>query len=217
MKWQRNQIFKAIQAVGLNPIEFALDSAAAETTIKHKRSASCFTIGSGHGHYDTDYVIGDGPNWPLRVYSWQTVIPRISRWLEDVKRDLETPDLWAELQRDAQLLLGATSDLDTENTPFTPDEQNKITTQLHDLAERARHKYSLSVAQLRDLNAKLDYLVNATRRFGRKDWLMVCAGVFLTLIVEAALPQEVGRGMLQGLLRAIGHHYGLPELPDLPC
>jgi hypothetical protein len=29
---------------------------------------------------------------------------RFKRWINEVKEDLNTPELWAELQRDAQLL-----------------------------------------------------------------------------------------------------------------
>ena len=67
------------------------------------------------------------------------------------------------------------------------------------------------------LDVKLDYLVNAARRLGRKDWLIVCAGVILTLIIGAVLPPSAPRDMFLGLLRAIGHLYGLPDLPTLPC
>jgi hypothetical protein len=114
-------------------------------------------------------------DWPFEVYSWHAIIPRIGRWLEDIKRDLETPDLWAELQREAELL-GAYSDDVTENTPFTADEQKEIAGRLQEFAEHARRTYSLSGAQMRVLDAKLDYLVNAARRLGRKDWRNVFIG-----------------------------------------
>src|ERR1700731_270381 len=107
--------------------------------------------------------------WRLGAHNWLTIPPRISSWLEEVKRDLETPDLWAELQRDAERLHVATSDDVTENTPFTLVEQNEIAERLQALAEDARRTYSLSEAQMRVLNAKLDYLVNASHRLGRKD------------------------------------------------
>ena len=150
---------------------------------------------------------------PVNAYSWGSIIPRISTWLKDVKLDTDTPDLWAELQRDAELLRGATSDDVTDNTPFTPDEQNQIAARLQELAEQMRRTCSLSAAQTRTFDAKLDYLVNASRRFGRKDWLILCAGV----IVTATIPSEAARGMFMALLRTTGHLYGLPDIPMLPC
>lgn len=147
------------------------------------------------------------------MYSWQTIIKRISSWLEEVKRDLDTPDLWAELQG-AVDLLGVDSDGVTENTPFTLDEQKEIAKRLREMAERARRTYSLSEAQMQVLSAKLDYLVNATGRLGRIDWRNAFAGAVLGFTMSAAFPPEFTRDILLGLFRAIGHLYGLPELPS---
>jgi hypothetical protein len=217
-KLSKYQIFKAIQAVGLHPEDFDLGDDDAEVRLKHKRSASCFTIRSEGLKYVGRSVAGDFWDMPFEAYSWKALIhQRISSWLGLVKLDLETPDVWAELHRDDQLLFSGTSDDVTENSRFTPDEQNEIATRLHTLAEDARRTYSLSAAQVRVLDAKLDYLVNAARRLGRKDWLNVCAGVILTLIIGAVLPPSAPRDMFLGLLRAIGHLYGLPDLPMLPC
>ena len=216
-KLTKNAIFEAIKAAGLHPEDFDLQDDAAEVRLKHKRSASCFTIRSEGLKFVGRSVAGDFWDMPFEVYSWGTVIQRISGWLDFVKFDLKTPDLWAELHRDDQLLFSATSDDVTGNTRFTPDEQNEIATRLQTLAEDARRTYSLSAAQVRVLDAKLSYLVNAARRLGRKDWLNVCAGVILTLIIGAVLPPSAPRDMFLGLLRAIGHLYGLPDLPMLPC
>jgi hypothetical protein len=47
-------------------------------------------------------VVGDGPDWLYEIYSWQALVLRVKRWLEEVKHDLKTPDLWAELKREAE-------------------------------------------------------------------------------------------------------------------
>jgi hypothetical protein len=183
-KFKKNEIFEAIQEVGLHPEEFDLRDDDAEVQIKHKSSVSCFTIGGDLAHFVGRSVVGDFWDQPFGVYSWHAVIQRISSWLSYVKLDLKTPDLWAELHRGDRLLFSATSDDVTENSRFTPDEQNEIATRLQTLAEDARRTYSLSAEQMRVLEAKLDYLVNAARRLGRKDWLIVCAGVILTLLTS---------------------------------
>jgi hypothetical protein len=217
LKWQTNRIFEAIQAAELDPREFHLENDDAEVSIKHKWSASHFTIVPDPSHYVGRCVVGDGMDWPIDQYTWQSLVTRIGSWLEDVKRDLEMPNLWAELQRDPQLLFGADSDDGAENKPFTQAEQNEIAARLHELAERARRTYSLSATQMRALEAKVDYLVTAARRLGRIDWLNVCAGAILGYILNASLPPEAARGILAALFRAIGHLYGLPNLPMLTC
>ncbi len=96
-------------------------------------------------------------------------------WSHEVKVDDETPDLWAELQGQKELLEGAT-DPAAENTPFTSDERDGIARQLNELREYVSRTYSLSGPQLEDLDSKVDYLVDASSRLGRKDWLNAYIG-----------------------------------------
>ncbi len=211
-KWQKNQIFETIQSAGLDPREFDLEDADAEVRIKHKWSESHFVVGGNAGHYIGRYAAGDATAWPYDSYSWQNLMTRISRWLEDVKRDLETPDLWAELQREAELLGDASNEV-TNNTPFTPDEQKEIVERLREMAGYVRHTYSLSEEQMRVLGAKIDYLIDAAGRLGRTDWRGMLVGVILTFFLASAFPPESVRKFLLTILRALGRLYGLPELP----
>jgi hypothetical protein len=211
-KWQRNILFEAIQAVGLNPRDFDLTDSGAEIQIKHKWSKSIFIIGGRPGHYVGRYVVGDGPDWPYDAYSWQASTTRVSTWLQEVKRDLETPDLWAELRREVHLL-GVGSNEVTDNTLFTQDEQKQIEERLRGLAKHVSDASSLSEAQKQILDEKIDYLVDSSRRLGRKDWLNIFIGVILGYLLSTALSPDVARGIFSTCLRAIGLLY--PELPLL--
>ena len=210
-KRHRNDIVEAIQAGGLDPRQFNLNDSGIEATWKHKWSASCFTIGGRAGHYIGQRIVGDSPvTWPYEVYSWQALIERVSGWVQDVKRDLNTPDLWAELQRETKLL-GADSNAVIENTAFTAEEQKQIAERLRELAKHVSQMHSFSKAQIEALDKKLDYLVDASRRLGRKDWLNVFIGVILGYALTAALPPESARIIFQTFRRAVGLLY--PELP----
>jgi hypothetical protein len=128
-----------------------------------------------------------------------------------VKSDLETPDLWAELQREVTLL-GARSVELIENTPFTPDEQNEIARRLQRLAGHARNTYSLSPEQIRLLDEKLNYLVEASARLGRIDWLNAFVGAILGYILTAAFPPVSAGHVFDTFIRAIIDLY--PLLPS---
>jgi hypothetical protein len=209
-KWRRNNIFEAVQATGLDPGEFDLGDDGFEVRIKHEATASCFTFRrNDHGDYVWRYVAGDNPPWELTDYSWQTLIGHISRWLEDVKRDIGTLDLWADRKRQVDLL-GVNFDV-IENTPFTPDEQRDIATRLWVFAETMGRTHSLSGEQMRILNEKINYLVNAADRLGRKDWYNAFIGVAIGYTFAAALPPESTRSIFWGFVRAIEHLY--PLLP----
>jgi hypothetical protein len=209
-KLQRNEIFKAIQAVGLDPEQFDLICSESEVRIKHKSSVSYFFVGGGPGHYVGNSIIGDGPDTRYELYSWNSLISRISLWLQLVKSDLDTPDLWAELQRGAELL-GAGLSVVTENTPFTADQQREIAERLKNLREYVSVTHSLSKAQIQTLDEKVDYLIDASTRLGRKDWLMAFIGAILGFVLGNPLLAESAHTIFTTFLRGIGLLY--PELP----
>jgi hypothetical protein len=209
-KWHTNDIYKAIEAAGLDPRQFDLDDSGAEVRVKHRRIDSYFIIGGNVGHLVGRYVFANAVEWPYEVYSWDALMPRVQRWLQFVKHDLDTPDLWAELQREGELLRVGSNEV-AENAPFTPEEQKAIAGRLDDLAKYIRTMHSLSQAQMQPLEEKLDYLVEASGRLGRKDWLNAFIGITLAFMLSAALAPESARTMFLTFLRAIGHLY--PELP----
>jgi hypothetical protein len=216
-KWKKNQIFKAIEGVGLDPREFEFEENGTEVRLKHKWSTSYFIFGRDATRYVTRYVVGDGPDWPSDVYSWEALVTRISAWLKEVRVDLDTPDLWAELRREADLLGGASRDAN-ENTPFTLEEQKDIERRLREVERHVRRTYSLPEPQMEILSAKIDYLVDAAGRLGRIDWRNALIGAIVGYILFAALPPESARSMFltfMTLLRAVSHFvgHGLPELP----
>jgi hypothetical protein len=88
-KWNRNAIVEAIQAVGLDPLVFDLGDVGGIVRIKHKWSPSCFTVRDNGMYFDARYVVGDGMEWPVGSYTWGTILPRISTWLEEVKLDID--------------------------------------------------------------------------------------------------------------------------------
>jgi hypothetical protein len=216
-KWQGNAIFEAIQEAGLDPGDFDFENSETEARISRRGSESYFIIGGGAGHYEGSYVVGDGPAWPYKVYSWPPLMERVGTWAASVRRDLETPDLWAEFRRAAESL-GVAADAPIENTPFTEDEQRQIEGRLQELKEYVRTTYSLSGPQMQAVDAKLDYLVDASRRpgIGRSDWQLMLYGAVLGWILQTVLPPDVAKDILLMALRGLGQllGYHIPELPS---
>jgi hypothetical protein len=210
-KWQNNEIFKAIESVSLNPNEFEFKNSDTEALLKHKWSDSYFVIGGNAGHYVGRHVVGDAFDRPYEEYSWQSLMWRFSRWVKEVKDDLDTPDLWAELQLDARLL-GGVSGQANENTPFTSEEQKDIEQRLREVEAHVRRTYSLSEPEMEALHRKIDYLIDAAGRFGRFDWATIFVGAIVCYILEVGLPVESVRPFVTDLLRHLFEH-GLPQLP----
>jgi hypothetical protein len=212
VKWQRTAIFKSLEAAGLDPRECRFDYDDAGFRITHVPSESYLLLEGDPGHYSATAVVGEGPAWPAESYSWTNVEERVGRWAEEVKRDVETPDLWAELQSEPELLVGAVSDEASDNTQFTPAEREELERRLREWTDYVARTYELSEEQIRLLEARVDYLAEAAGRVGKKDWAFLAVGVILGYVLPAALPPEAAKDILVTLFTSIGHMVGQSPL-----
>lgn len=119
LKFQRNSIYEAVVAGGLGAAECNFTYDEAEWRISHGPSQSYFLIRSDLGKYTSTSVVGENPPRPSRSYTWASVPDKVKLWAEEVRHDVDTPDLWAEFRRTQGVLTGAGYE-DLENTPFTP-------------------------------------------------------------------------------------------------
>jgi hypothetical protein len=206
-KWQRNKVFKAVRHAELSPEEFEWKVGTRESTLQHLPSGAYFVFGGDAGKYVSRYLAGDGLVEERTELSEYGLMQQVRFWLSALKLDIDTPDLWAQLQGSAELL-GSVSDESIENTPFTAAEQEEIVEQLKELKDHVSRTYSLSGLQVRLLEEKLDNLAAAAGRVGRKDWLLMAAGVMLGYVLTAALPPEAAREILGTLITSIGHVAG---------
>jgi hypothetical protein len=205
-KPQRNDVFTAIQDAKLSPeeFEFEWDAGVDKSSFRHIPSGASFVVRGVAGDYSSWYSAGDEPVEERKALSWYGLTQQVGFWLAAVRRDIETPDLWAQLQCE-RALLAAVSDEAIENTPFTPAEREEIAGQLRELKDYLSRAHSLSAAQVRLLDERLDYLVDAAGRVGRKDWFLMAAGVMFSYVLAAALPPDSATHILGTLLTSIGH------------
>lgn len=213
-KWQRNAIFQAVKAGGLEPSECTFVYGDDGARITHLSSQSSFVLSGDPGRYVSTAVVGESPVRESESFTWVKVDEQVRRWAEEVKRDVDTPDLWAELERGSEVLTGARY-VDVENTLFTLNEQAQIAEQLQQMQEFVKTTYALSEAQMLSLEAKFDDVGAAAGRIGRKDWLLLFYGVMFTVIVAGLLPPEAVQHILVTVLQALAHLFGSRGGPPL--
>jgi hypothetical protein len=206
-KWQRNAIYEAIADGGLDAAECGFDCDDVGWRLTHWPSGSNLLIEGAPGPYILTAVVGEDLSLPSKYFSWPLVEERVQRWAREVKRDVDTPDLWAELRSRQRILRGAGYE-DLQDTPFTSDERTEIVQQIRQIAEYVHKTYSLSAAQTLSMEAKLDYIASATSRVGRKDWLLMFSGVILSVSLADLLPREVVEDVFAMALRGLGHLFG---------
>jgi hypothetical protein len=220
-KRQRNAILKSIEAADLDPRDFELANdpdGDAEARIGHGTSESYFAVRPTDGiavGYEWNEVVGDQPvfPYPRSAHTWPDLLKRLRRWLAEVKDDIETPDLWAELQSEREMLAAAPENV--ENVPFTAEERAELATQLREIKKYATRNHSLSENQVQALEARLEYLEEAAGRLGRLDWRNAAVGAMVTFAAEMIVAPEEARRILLMILQPLGHLFGHP-FPELP-
>jgi hypothetical protein len=215
LKWQRNAIYEAVVAGGLDAAECTFDYTEDEWRISHAPSGSYLLISGDPLRYATTSVVGENPPWPSQSYIWAAVPDRVQQWAVEVRNDVDTPDLWTQLRRAQGFLTGAGNE-DIENTPFNPGEQAEILEKLQEIKEIVKRLESPSAAQRLSVEVRLDVLAAAAARAGRSDWQLMFGGVILGLIMQQLLPNEVVWDLLRIVGNGLGHLFGGDGLPPLP-
>jgi hypothetical protein len=200
----RNDIHAGVVAGGLDPraCTFEYDDDWARVT--HRPSASYLELKGNIARFEATPVIGDRIPLPLAPFSWIVLEAKVRDWATEVKLDADTPDRWAEIQREGEILTGARY-IDVENTPFTLDEQAQIAEQLEQIKRSAQATYGLSDERMLELSAKLDEIKDASGRMGRKDWVLLFGGAMLGLILTDLLPPSAAQNILITVLHGLEH------------
>ena len=110
------------------------------------------------------------------------------------EEDRTLQDLWAEL--DISSISSKESRI-LNNTPFSQDEQKRIVEKLNKLKEEAENLKLVQGRQIELLHERVEYLGEAAKRLGRKDWLMAATGALIELTFEAGLTSEATKHFLQ--------------------
>jgi len=63
--------------------------------------------------------------------------------------------------------------------------------------------------QITSIADKLDDLVDATRRIGKKAWRMMLYGAAFGMIVNDMVPPHVLQGIITSVITGLGHIFGL--------
>jgi hypothetical protein len=212
-KYLGNKVFVAIREAGLEPSGFTLTEDGGVILLEHRGSQSAMRLSDApRGYVAIDARVSGQRHFTESTTDWPSLL---APWLEDVKRDVETPDLWAEYNRQ-QELLSATAPHDADvNTPFSPTEQEEIAERLMQLGTYAAASGNFSDDEVQILNAKLDLLLESSKHSRRFDWREQLIGALLGAVVGNVLPSGATIDVLNMALRSVGHLLGHPTL-ELP-
>jgi hypothetical protein len=153
------------------------------------------------------FIGSDPPELRTVDNDWTGLLREVTSWAQDVKAYNDLPDLWA-LGYDPAV--GALSEAyeASDNRPFTEAEQAEIAGQIRQIKESIKKSFALSAEQIERVEARLDAAQDASRRMGRKDWLLLFSGAVLSLILTDIITPGVAEHILTMAAHGLGHLFG---------
>ena len=206
-KDQANVLFETIVASGLNPRECALTNSDSLPNITHLPSESQISFirpDPGMGNWYVSMQIEHGRTQNFKDISWEEVQEKVREWAKWVL----IPNFWSELINSSEALAGHQYE-NIDNAMFTLAEQAEISTRLRAISGYIEKTYSLSREQVEIVQERFREAEVASKRIGRKDWLLLFSGTLLTLIISGILTPEIVQHILMAALHSLGHLFGL--------
>jgi len=137
---------------------------------------------------------------------WAVLENTFHSWAEEVQLEVESPDMWEEIRQSSELLDASSGEL--ANTLFTESELAQISKQLREVKTYVREVCSLTTEEAADVEKRFDDAEKASRRMGRKDWLLLFLGTLFPLIISGFLPPDVVKHILIMIAQGLGHLFG---------
>jgi len=195
----KNDIFECVQQVGLNPLSFEWveentefpDCNWAVSVLRHPETGYYFKFDRIRdesfackfcpGSVKLEEKTGSTTNW-------DSMKGEVKRWLSYVKKEIAT-DLWEQLKEytPQETFIGTA---EISNAPFSYSEAENIIGSLDKLQAQIEKNFNLHGDQLAFVKREIDYLKDAAKRQGRKDWMHTSIGVIMTIAVGLALSPE---------------------------
>jgi hypothetical protein len=147
----------------------------------------------------------------IRIPPPQPIAQTLNFWTGELQYVTEIVDLWAQLERSRDLL--ALDQGDISNVSFTAAEQAEISYRAKEIKQHARETPELTTEQISGIEQKLDDLVEASQRVGKKDWLTMLYGAAFGMIVNDLVPPHVVQGIITMTISGLGHILGLGAMP----
>lgn len=212
-----------MQEAGFDPSEFEWANARGEyfegrvPCLVHTptRSTFVFDFWRGQSRHRAEFTPGVDTTVAEAVTGdWATQLKAVQLWLTNVQREQSSPNLWAELEKQRELLAAAAGSRSGEdsNSPFDLEEQAQIAAQLNEIKELLVQTHQ---ADRLALESRIEYLREASTRMGRRDWLNIFIGTIFGWALNGLVPPEGVREVLTMATHGLGHLFGggLPQLP----
>jgi hypothetical protein len=208
LKSQKDVMFNEIKEAGLDPASFAWTDVPSklreDTTVsklEHSDSGFYFLFDHGRDSAYGSHSLECHPGHDIPVYreysgGWETLKQSFLTWLRSVKREQETPDLWSQLANEPALI-AVVSSLPPGNEPLTATEQSRISDAVGEIRAYLKERETVDEQRWSAVDEKLDSIIDASQRLGRKDWVLLTIGSLVSIFVSGAFAPEQAAAYFQ--------------------
>ena len=206
---QKNEVFQFIKKAGIDPSSFAWEDRGSTyhqtgtvSALVHKPTGYYFKFDHAGDVRRSEYSPSREKHFALNSpNNWQQQCFDVGTWLACLKREINEPDLWGAILSQKALASAAPR---AENAPFTPEERVRLASTLQEIKEYVVKTLATTQEQQALVISRLDYLVDASQRLGKKDWIMIAIGVFTGIAIEAAFAPDAAREMFRFAMQILG-------------
>ncbi|MEW6388059.1 MAG: hypothetical protein AB1491_11135 [Thermodesulfobacteriota bacterium] len=217
LRYHRNEIFKEIVEIGLNPREFDWGEDASGMgmyfvpTLIHVQTGYFFKFDISNDGRRVSYYYPtlEAEKELLFPGDWEKQKVNFLEWLNILKIELSSPDFW-EAYLNASKMFEPTADSDLVNELFTTEEQTYISTKLLEIEKYLSEKQNLSAENIAFIKEKIGYLEECSKRLGKKDWLNIVIGISFKIAVDLGLSSEIAKEFFKLVGTAFGHFLSGP-------
>ena len=213
---QCRELFQAVEKSGLNPRNCELCNPINDkwTRIIHVQTGNNICI-RRYFTLDSRYYISY--NRPAHFlpwsgtehgFLWPAVLERVEEWASQIAA---AGDIWRSFIIDRRT--SADPRYNVDNTPFDASEREDIGKRLRQIPAQVRERFDLSAEQESNIKQKLDDLIAASERVGKKDFLVMVYGTAFGLIVNDEIPAHAVQAIITMIVTGIGYFFGIGSPP----
>lgn len=200
-KTRRNDVLKVLVAAQIDPRGFdwtVEQDGDSFSILVHLTTGSYFSFRPTNCECSPSAKLR--PDYDVHLGEWSRQLKLLEKWTPYLKPEIEEPDLWESLTQDVS---EAATSFDTENRLFSPVEQGFVAEQLILIQNAIIEGHALQQAQIAALTAGVTYLIESSKRMGRKDWINLAVGTIVNIAVAASFAPEAGRDLLHMLTSSL--------------
>ena len=204
VKAKRNEVFDLVRRSGFDPMQFTWDQVPSS---HHRSDVGVSKLTHSSRYYflfnstrDGHLFFSRSPGRNSRVdegesSNWADQLADVQIWLDLLRPEVEEPDLWEAVKNENAFIEAAAGE--RENEPFSAEDQTRIAESIEAVRRLLTENLALNTQQISFLSQQLQYLVDASGRLGKKDWIQLTVSTLVTISVALSLNTDTTRELFR--------------------